>query len=763
VSEVFGKYEVVEKLATGGMAEILLARSNSIGGMERHCVIKRILPSYSQDLQFVSMFIDEARITIGLDHQNIVRLFDFGQHEGTYFMAMEYVDGTDLAALLRSLFLRGHAVPPHLAAYIAHELLRGLTHAHDKKDHRGNPLAVVHRDVSPQNVLISRGGEVKLTDFGIAAARNKLTLTTPGTVLGKSAYMSPEQALGETVDGRTDLWAAGVILHEMLTGSRLFAAETPVATISRVVKAEVEPPSSKREELPAVLDEIVLRALARNPDERWASASEMADALAGAVDSLGGSMSADALAAYLVSIEWADDTASLRPSLHHTRELDISPDATTAIAQGDPEVLALLEQLHIEPDLWTLVRVGERCADLGANRRALAAFRCAAAVFAYRGLLVQAICAYDGARQLLTPPEVFEDLVALGDIDPGKRNELIEAISRFEADEYWQLLKALDPGDLGSLIDTAPVARPATPLFGYLAPREFAQLVESVKVRRVLVGETIITEGDPGDALFAIGNGRVVVHCAAGKRDEELELVAEVGEPTYVESNTPAITLPYALKDRVYLSALAEGDFFGEFSFLTERPRSASVEAITDVLLLEIDHDAVKRIGELEPGFEQPLLEFYKERVVELMMAKSPVFSLLSPDDRRELLAGALVTEAPDQSLVIEEGAASDSLFFIKRGEVEIYRRDEDGTPIFINKLGQGQFFGEISALRGTPRTLNVRAMGNCELFRIDRADLAAVLNREPRLRRIFEQTIASRTAETDERVREYQRILYST
>ncbi len=766
--ETFGKYLIVERLATGGMAEILLARSDALGGMSRHCAIKRILPAYSQDLQFVSMFIDEARITIGLDHPNVVRLFDFGQHEGTYFMAMEYVDGVDLAALLRLLFTRGTPLPPAIALYIAHEVCLGLAHAHEKRDHRGQPLHVVHRDVSPQNVLLSRAGEVKLTDFGIAAARNKLTLTTPGTVLGKSAYMAPEQALGELVDGRCDLWAAGVMLYEMLTGERLFAAESPVATIARVVRAEVPRPSAVRPQLPALVDDVVLTALRRQPDERYLAAALMAARLA----EIGRALDAETfsprgLQAFLAELEWQDDTGLMRAraDVVNTRELVVSPDATTAIARGDAELAALLKKLAEQPDLWTLVDVGRRASVVGSTRRALACFRCAAAVFAYRGLLVQALCAYDGARALLDPADVTRDVVALGDVAPGSRRDLIELVARFEADELWAVLKAVDPAGLGSDVEGAPAPEPS-PLFGALAPRELAQLVEHVRVRRLPVGSRLLEEGAPGDSLFALGKGRVVVHCAPGKRDEELPLLEELSEATYVDNQAVGVTAPQAPRDRVYLSALSEGDFFGEFSFLTERPRSATVEAITDVEVLEIDRDAVKRISELEPGFERPLLAFYKERVIELMMAKSPVFSLLSPADRRELLATATLVEVADGTLVIEEGSDSDSLFFIKRGEVEIFRHGDGGATadgIFINKLGQGQFFGEISALQGLPRTMSVRAMGTTELFRIEREHLTGVVSREPRLRKLLELTIASRTAEARARVQDYQRILYST
>lgn len=251
----FGKYELLERIAVGGMAEIFLARSASLGGVTRTCVIKRILPEHSCDRQFVSMFIDEARITIGLDHENIVKLYDFGQVDGVYFMAMEHVDGIDLVDLLRHHRQAELEMDPLAAAYIGRSIARALHHAHVQKDYRGVPLGIVHRDISPHNIFLSWQGDVKVGDFGIAAARNKLTVTQAGTVKGKFAYMSPEQATGTAIDGRADVWAVGVVMHELLTGSRLFAADTPVATIARVLEAPIPTPREKNPRVPAALDE----------------------------------------------------------------------------------------------------------------------------------------------------------------------------------------------------------------------------------------------------------------------------------------------------------------------------------------------------------------------------------------------------------------------------------------------------------------------------------------------------------------------------
>ncbi|HEY1101739.1 MAG TPA: serine/threonine-protein kinase, partial [Myxococcota bacterium] len=256
MSEVFGRYELIERIARGGMAEILLARQ--LTGARRVCAVKRILPAFSHDVRFVSMFIDEARITIGLAHDNIVRLLDFGQVDGSYFMAMEYVDGTDLASLLRAHTAAGTPLPPIVAAAIIRDVCRGLAHAHALTDAQRHPLNIVHRDVSPHNILLSSSGRVKLTDFGIAAARNKLSLTTPGTVLGKAAYMAPEQAQGLGIDFRTDLWAVGVILWEALAGERLFVAETPVRTLERVIADPILAPSTRRANIPMALDALTM-------------------------------------------------------------------------------------------------------------------------------------------------------------------------------------------------------------------------------------------------------------------------------------------------------------------------------------------------------------------------------------------------------------------------------------------------------------------------------------------------------------------------
>jgi cAMP-dependent protein kinase regulator len=213
----------------------------------------------------------------------------------------------------------------------------------------------------------------------------------------------------------------------------------------------------------------------------------------------------------------------------------------------------------------------------------------------------------------------------------------------------------------------------------------------------------------------------------------------------------------------VYVGALADGDFFGEFSFLTHRPRSATVEAITPCLVLELDRDSVTRVLERDPDKRDPLLRFYKERVVELLMARSPLFSMLSVDERRQLLAEADLVGVADGTHVVEQGARNDAFYYIKSGELEVFTVDGAGLPVFINKLEAGQFFGEIAALHGVPRTVSVRAMGDVALLCIGSQALQRVLERRPRLGELFESVIATRTAQTETKLAELERLLGTT
>jgi serine/threonine protein kinase len=271
-----GKYVVRRKLAEGGMAEIYLAASQGAEGFEKEVVIKRVRSFLATDPGFVDMFIAEARLASQLNHANVVQIFDFAKHEDTYYLAMEYVRGCSLADLRKKCKELLETMPPVLVAHIGAEVARGLHYAHRLKVN-GAPIFLVHRDVTPHNVLLSFDGAVKLTDFGIAKAGNKLT--SPGMLKGKFAYMSPEQSRGEAVDVRTDVFALGIVLWEMLTGGKLFNGDSELAVLRAVQQSVIARPSQLNPDVPPDLAAVVMKALERDLDARYQTAGELERAL----------------------------------------------------------------------------------------------------------------------------------------------------------------------------------------------------------------------------------------------------------------------------------------------------------------------------------------------------------------------------------------------------------------------------------------------------------------------------------------------------
>ncbi len=276
----FGKYFLLERINVGGMAEVYKAKTVGVEGFEKTVAIKRILPSVAEDEEFIKMFVDEAKITSQLSHANLAATFDLGKIDDTYYIAMEYVPGKDLRAVFERIKRRGERVPWQLSAWVMSRVCEGLDYAHRKRDASGRELHIVHRDVSPQNIILSYEGEVKLIDFGIAKAANTITKTQAGILKGKFGYMSPEQVRGLPLDGRSDIFAAGVVLYELCTGERLFTGSSDFSVLEKVQQARVTPPSQVESSIPLELERIILKALAREPGDRYLHAAEMAGALA---------------------------------------------------------------------------------------------------------------------------------------------------------------------------------------------------------------------------------------------------------------------------------------------------------------------------------------------------------------------------------------------------------------------------------------------------------------------------------------------------
>jgi eukaryotic-like serine/threonine-protein kinase len=271
----FGKYVLLKRIATGGMAELFLARQTGAAGFEKLVVVKRILEHLSTDHDFVGMFLDEARLASSLTHPNIVQVHDLGQEAGAYFMAMDFVAGHDLYSVARKAALQSQPLPPEIAVRIMAGACAGLHYAHTKKDLKGQPLHIVHRDVSPANILVSYEGEVKVTDFGIAKADAQSVRTKTGVVKGKFSYMSPEQIKSLPLDGRSDVFALGITLHEVLTGRRLFRRDSELAVMHDILETAPPAPSSLRPGLSPVLDAVCARALEKDVHQRYQSAQEL--------------------------------------------------------------------------------------------------------------------------------------------------------------------------------------------------------------------------------------------------------------------------------------------------------------------------------------------------------------------------------------------------------------------------------------------------------------------------------------------------------
>ena len=343
----FGSYQLLERLAMGGMAEVFLARPE---GQERFVAIKRILPNIAADDDFIAMFIDEAKIAGQLTHPNITQILDIGKISNSYFISMEYVSGHDLRAVWdksrEQAELAGgdevKGLPFGIACHIVKKLAEGLDHAHRKRDQKGRPLGIIHRDVSPQNVLISYEGDLKIIDFGIAKAANRIVKTQTGILKGKFAYMAPEQARGEPIDHRSDIFAIGVVLYELLTGERCFRGDTDFALLEKVRHVDITPPRELRPDLPRELDRIIMKALRKDAGERYAWASALAGDLDRFLSDQGVTTSREELGAF-VRRSFRDDYAEeqrrlsilrRRGGTDRTERIDVDGVSSSSIIRG---------------------------------------------------------------------------------------------------------------------------------------------------------------------------------------------------------------------------------------------------------------------------------------------------------------------------------------------------------------------------------------------------------------------------------------------
>ncbi|OVE81309.1 hypothetical protein BVY03_03755, partial [bacterium K02(2017)] len=275
-SQKLGQYTLLEKIAQGGMAQVFKAKTVDPNGIERLVVIKRILPHISADQEYVDMLVDEAKIAVNFNHGNIAQIYDLGRVKDDYFIVMEYVDGKTFSHIVKKLKSRKTRFPLDLLLYCAIEIAHGLSYIHNKKDSTDKPMGVVHRDISPQNIILSYAGQIKIIDFGVAKAEFREGKTESGVLKGKFAYMSPEQSRCDRIDNRSDIFSLGTLIWEATTAARLFKKKTNQETIQNIQKGKYIPASQIRKNIPKEFDRILKKALSKNPKHRFQDASEMA-------------------------------------------------------------------------------------------------------------------------------------------------------------------------------------------------------------------------------------------------------------------------------------------------------------------------------------------------------------------------------------------------------------------------------------------------------------------------------------------------------
>jgi eukaryotic-like serine/threonine-protein kinase len=294
------RYDLVAEIASGGMATVFLANLSGVGGFRRFVAIKRLHPHLAKEQEFVEMFLDEARLAAGIHHPHVVPILEVGASERGYYLVMEYIEGDTLARLLARAATSGHRLPTTIGVRVVVDMLAGLHAAHELRDEHGNPTELVHRDVSPQNILVGIDGNTRITDFGVARAASRLSATRAGQLKGKIAYMAPEQAVGDpSVDRRADIFSSGIVLWEVLAARRLFKAENEAATLSRVISEPIPDICDVNPDIDPAVGAVVMKALARDRDERYATCQEFADDLESASKAASAMASSREVATYV--------------------------------------------------------------------------------------------------------------------------------------------------------------------------------------------------------------------------------------------------------------------------------------------------------------------------------------------------------------------------------------------------------------------------------------------------------------------------------
>jgi serine/threonine protein kinase len=330
---LFGKYCLLERISVGGMAEVFRAKPFHSPEPQRFLALKRILPHLAEDDEFIKMFVDEARLTVQLDHPNIVRTYELGQFQSSSYILMEFISGKDVLALQKALRRNRRIMNVAQACFLGREVARGMDYVHNKRDSQGNPLNIIHRDISPQNILITYSGRVKLIDFGIAKAAVQSTKTQVGVLKGKFGYMSPQQVRGDAIDHRSDIYSIGIVLWEVLTNRRLFRGDNEYETLQLVREPDVDPPSVYNSHVPQEVDDIVMKALAVDPSRRYQLAGDLARDLDDFLERASVTYRAEQLASWMAQT-FPEDLEEEREKREFFKEIN-TPEDVRELAAGE--------------------------------------------------------------------------------------------------------------------------------------------------------------------------------------------------------------------------------------------------------------------------------------------------------------------------------------------------------------------------------------------------------------------------------------------
>ena len=738
---IYGKYRLVQKVASGGMAEVFLARSSSIGGFEKLLAIKRMHPKLSAHSGFVSLFIEEAKLWVALNHPNIVQVFDFGRVDENYYIAMEFIDGVDLAFLTSAARQHQRPISADAAIYIMKLVFEGMAYAHDKKDHTGKAAGVVHRDISPHNVLVSFEGQVKISDFGIAKAVEKLEYENHGEVVGKLAYIAPEQSRGELSTPQSDIWSGGVILHELLANQRLFSRGTDQETLDALHDDQIPNISTLCANVPEELDKLLTEILTRDPNKRISSAQEVADRLSDILSAHYPRQNASSLAE-LISIILNDPTPSILNALeerdpsqsvrgqHFENTGKLTPtegigsnisSTLHAVRKDDEQVIDRIRKLEIRfaeaPSLWILADIADCYFELHRTEETFAGYELAAAKFMQSGLIVQALTLLTRlSSKVLDTQRVQEYVERLPHFIGMPNQELYEQVMGGHPtetyDEYLMLLE--DEVNHSIAKSSANTAE----LLGSLTAAQLKLVFENLKFIDTQSNQTLIRTGDSGNSFYWVGRGRVIFS-----------------------------TVNYEDK-RVYLTSLSDGDCFGEQSFFSGLPHEFTIETTEPSWILSLEKDYFHELLLQYPEMQSILRDFYISRVAESLIAKSELFGTMSVMYRRRLAQKFRFQDFKTGDVIIREGEISDSMYAIKSGRVQV-TSTRANELLNLAELGPGQIFGEIAALKGIARTATVHALENCEVLCLRASDMKVFLDKHAEIKQKVEEQIESRADET--------------